>query len=134
MSIGQNADKALQKIHGLRLLGRRDFETLFSRRFFLLGKRLRPERGQDLLSALLDFALIQPAKGREVIEILGLDVREVRHDREGVYHTLIRVTVATSQGDRSVAGTVDATANAGSQPGQPVRTSGEVDQKKDQKK
>jgi len=36
----------------------------------------------------------------------GLDVREVRHDREGVYHTLIRVTVATSQGDRSVAGTL----------------------------
>jgi D-3-phosphoglycerate dehydrogenase / 2-oxoglutarate reductase len=36
----------------------------------------------------------------------GLDVREVRHDREGVYHTLVRVTVATSQGDRSVAGTL----------------------------
>jgi D-3-phosphoglycerate dehydrogenase len=36
----------------------------------------------------------------------GLDVREVRQDREGVYHTLVRVTVATSQGDRSVAGTL----------------------------
>ncbi len=36
----------------------------------------------------------------------GLDVREVRHDREGNYHTLIRVTVGTSQGDRSVAGTL----------------------------
>ena len=36
----------------------------------------------------------------------GLDVREIRHDREGVYHTLLRVTVATSQGDRSVAGTL----------------------------
>ncbi len=36
----------------------------------------------------------------------GLDVREVRHDREGVYHTLVQVTVATSQGDRSVAGTL----------------------------
>ena len=36
----------------------------------------------------------------------GLDVRSVRHDREGVYHTLIRVTVATSQGNRSVAGTL----------------------------
>ncbi len=36
----------------------------------------------------------------------GLDVREVRHDREGVYHTLVRVTVATSLGDRSVAGTL----------------------------
>src|SRR5688572_17211079 len=35
-----------------------------------------------------------------------LDVREVRHDREGVYHTLLRVTVATSRGDRSVAGTL----------------------------
>jgi len=36
----------------------------------------------------------------------GLDVRSVRHEREGVYHTLVRVTVATSQGDRSVAGTL----------------------------
>jgi D-3-phosphoglycerate dehydrogenase len=30
----------------------------------------------------------------------------VRHEREGVYHTLLRVTVATSQGPRSVAGTL----------------------------
>ena len=36
----------------------------------------------------------------------GLDVRSVRHDREGVYHTLLRVTVSTSQGPRSVAGTL----------------------------
>ena len=36
----------------------------------------------------------------------GLDVREVRHAREGDYHTLVRVTVHTSQGDRSVAGTL----------------------------
>jgi len=36
----------------------------------------------------------------------GLDVREVRHDREGDYQTLIRVTVATEAGDRSVAGTL----------------------------
>ncbi len=36
----------------------------------------------------------------------GLDVREVRHDREGDYHTLVRVTVKTGQGDRSVAGTL----------------------------
>src|SRR3546814_8097595 len=36
----------------------------------------------------------------------GLDIREVRHDREGDYHTLVRVTVATEAGDRSVAGTL----------------------------
>lgn len=36
----------------------------------------------------------------------GLDVREVRHDREGDYHTLVRVTVGTEAGDRSVAGTL----------------------------
>ncbi|VAV93033.1 D-3-phosphoglycerate dehydrogenase, partial [hydrothermal vent metagenome] len=36
----------------------------------------------------------------------GLDVREVRHDREGDYHTLIRVSVATSEGEKSVAGTL----------------------------
>ena len=36
----------------------------------------------------------------------GMDVREVRHDREGVYHTLIRVTATTTQGERSVAGTL----------------------------
>ncbi len=36
----------------------------------------------------------------------GLDIREVRHDKEGVYHTLIRVTVETAVGPRSVAGTL----------------------------
>jgi D-3-phosphoglycerate dehydrogenase len=36
----------------------------------------------------------------------GLDVREVRHDREGDYHTLLRLTVTTPSGDRSVAGTL----------------------------
>ena len=36
----------------------------------------------------------------------GLDVRSIRHEREGVYHTLLRVTVATSAGPRSVAGTL----------------------------
>ena len=36
----------------------------------------------------------------------GLDVREVRHDREGVYQTLLRVTVQTDAGERSVAGTL----------------------------
>ncbi|PTQ10910.1 phosphoglycerate dehydrogenase [Sphingomonas oleivorans] len=36
----------------------------------------------------------------------GLDVREVRHDREGDYHTLVRVTVRTSAGEKSVAGTL----------------------------
>jgi D-3-phosphoglycerate dehydrogenase len=46
----------------------------------------------------------------------GLDVREVRHDREGVYHTLIRVTVGTSQGDRSVAGTLFGGPNGGGAP------------------
>jgi D-3-phosphoglycerate dehydrogenase len=36
----------------------------------------------------------------------GLDVREVRHDREGDYHTLVRVSVATPQGPRAVEGTL----------------------------
>ena len=36
----------------------------------------------------------------------GLDVREVRHDREGDYHTLVAVTVGTEQGERRVAGTL----------------------------
>ena len=36
----------------------------------------------------------------------GLDVREVRHDRTGDYHTLVRVTARTADGDRSVAGTL----------------------------
>jgi len=36
----------------------------------------------------------------------GLDVREVRHEREGDYHTLVRVTVVTDAGERSVAGTL----------------------------
>ena len=36
----------------------------------------------------------------------GLDIREVRHDREGDYHTLIRVSVQTEEGEKSVAGTL----------------------------
>ncbi len=36
----------------------------------------------------------------------GLDVRSIRHEREGVYNTLLRVTVGTESGDRSVAGTL----------------------------
>jgi D-3-phosphoglycerate dehydrogenase len=36
----------------------------------------------------------------------GLDVREIRHDREGDYHTLIRVTASTPDGEKSVAGTL----------------------------
>ncbi|TIX50597.1 phosphoglycerate dehydrogenase [Alteraurantiacibacter aquimixticola] len=36
----------------------------------------------------------------------GLQVRSVRFEGEGVYHTLLRVTVATSAGPRSVAGTL----------------------------
>lgn len=35
-----------------------------------------------------------------------MEVREIRNEREGVYHTLVRVTVETSQGSRSVAGTL----------------------------
>ncbi|WCT74948.1 phosphoglycerate dehydrogenase [Sphingomonas naphthae] len=40
----------------------------------------------------------------------GLDVREVRHDREGDYHTLVRVAVKTEEGSKSVAGTLFANA------------------------
>ena len=36
----------------------------------------------------------------------GLDVREIRHDREGDYHTLLRVSANTAAGPRSVAGTL----------------------------
>jgi D-3-phosphoglycerate dehydrogenase len=40
----------------------------------------------------------------------GLDVREVRHDREGDYHTLVRVSVQTPEGEKTVAGTLFANA------------------------
>jgi D-3-phosphoglycerate dehydrogenase / 2-oxoglutarate reductase len=36
----------------------------------------------------------------------GIEVREIRNSHEGVFHTLVRVTVATDAGDRSVAGTL----------------------------
>ncbi|MEZ5708158.1 MAG: phosphoglycerate dehydrogenase [Blastomonas sp.] len=36
----------------------------------------------------------------------GLDVREIRHEREGDYHTLVRVSITTDEGERSVAGTL----------------------------
>jgi len=40
----------------------------------------------------------------------GFDVREVRHDREGDYHTLVRVSVRTPDGEKTVAGTLFANA------------------------
>ena len=36
----------------------------------------------------------------------GLDVREIRHDREGAYHTLVVVEADTPKGPRRVAGTL----------------------------
>jgi D-3-phosphoglycerate dehydrogenase len=36
----------------------------------------------------------------------GIEVREIRNSREGTYQTLIRVTVETDSGERSVAGTL----------------------------
>ncbi len=36
----------------------------------------------------------------------GIEVREIRNEKRGVYQTLVRVTVETSQGSRSVAGTL----------------------------
>ncbi len=36
----------------------------------------------------------------------GLDVREVRHEREGDYHTLVRVVARTAGGPRAVSGTL----------------------------
>ena len=36
----------------------------------------------------------------------GLEVREVRNQKEGDYHTLVRVSVKTEAGERSVAGTL----------------------------
>lgn len=36
----------------------------------------------------------------------GLEVSEIRHEREGAFLTLVRVTVETEQGPRSVAGTL----------------------------
>ncbi len=36
----------------------------------------------------------------------GIDVREIRHEREGDYHTLLRVSVMTQDGEKSVAGTL----------------------------
>jgi len=40
----------------------------------------------------------------------GIEVREVRTEKEGDYHTLIRVSVKTEAGERSVAGTLFANA------------------------
>jgi D-3-phosphoglycerate dehydrogenase len=36
----------------------------------------------------------------------GIEVREIRNEREGDYHTLVRVTAETSSGPRSVAGSL----------------------------
>jgi len=36
----------------------------------------------------------------------GIEVREVKSEKEGDYHTLVRVSVKTADGERSVAGTL----------------------------
>jgi D-3-phosphoglycerate dehydrogenase len=36
----------------------------------------------------------------------GIEIREIRTEREGDYHTLVRVAVKTEDGERSVAGTL----------------------------
>jgi D-3-phosphoglycerate dehydrogenase / 2-oxoglutarate reductase len=36
----------------------------------------------------------------------NIDVADVRHEREGDYHTLVRLTIKTSTGERSIAGTL----------------------------
>jgi D-3-phosphoglycerate dehydrogenase / 2-oxoglutarate reductase len=36
----------------------------------------------------------------------GIEVREIRNQKAGIYQTLVRVTATTSQGERSVAGTL----------------------------
>lgn len=46
----------------------------------------------------------------------GFDIREVRHDKEGNYHTLVRVTVNTGAGPRSVAGTLFGAGGSGGSP------------------
>ena len=48
--------------------------------------------------------------------VRGIEVREIRNEREGVFQTLVRVTVATSQGDRSVAGTLFGRMDGGGAP------------------
>ena len=40
----------------------------------------------------------------------GLDIRSIRHAKEGAYNTLLRVTVGTDEGEKSVAGTLFGTA------------------------
>ena len=61
---------------------------------------------QPVYPVTLDAPGAGPVNAPFLAKERGLDVREVRHDREGVYHTLVRVTVGTAQGDRSVAGTL----------------------------
>jgi D-3-phosphoglycerate dehydrogenase len=46
----------------------------------------------------------------------GLDVSEIRHDRDGAFNTLVRVTVETAQGPRSVAGTLFGNVESGGAP------------------
>ena len=52
----------------------------------------------------------------------GLDVREIRHDREGDYHTLVAVTVGTER--RRAAGRRHPVRQPGAAPGRDVRRRG----------
>ena len=59
---------------------------------------------EGLLSPLMDSVNMvnAPVIARE----RDIEVSEVKHDREGDYHTLIRLTVETDRGERTVSGTL----------------------------
>lgn len=62
----------------------------------------------SLLEGLLSpqMATVNMVNAPMVARERDIQVTEVQHDREGDYHTLIRLTVATERGERTVSGTL----------------------------
>ena len=59
---------------------------------------------QGLLSPLLDS--VNMVNAPIVAKERNIEITEIIHDREGDYHTLIRLTVTTEKGTRNIAGTL----------------------------
>jgi len=59
---------------------------------------------EGLLSPLL--SSVNMVNAPVVAKERNIQITEVKHDREGDYHTLIRLTVETDRGERSIAGTL----------------------------
>jgi D-3-phosphoglycerate dehydrogenase len=71
------------------------------------GLNIKPVTGAVLAGVMRTFSdTVNMVNAPYLARERGLDVREIRHEREGDYHTLLAVTAHTSDGDKRVEGTL----------------------------